>query len=426
MPFIRTTHVRAVYALVGSLLLASCGRVGFESLAADARAPDAGVPDTGRLDAATMDGSGPPEGGPGETGPPADAATGDTGVAADRHEITPDDGAVSDCPRLAAGLGRYGVAWRDQRGPEPRVWFRPLDENGAPTGPEAAVSPASASAGCPDVASVPGGFAVAWAEGSPDARDLWLAFLAPDGSVVGLPLEVESGGADAEAPALAFDGARLAVAWVETRGVNAHIEISLIEPMSRAITPLGRQSDDGLFVDHVDIVPVPGGFAYAHYRWTMGGQPAQLHTVAADGTRTGGPVAIGEAEGAGAGGIGLGYNGRVFAVAFVTIDSGPIAFARFANDLTPLSAPVDLASGRGPAMAVDEGGHFGVIYADRSAARLAVLSEDGLSMSPPLSISAPDRSASHGDIARVDSGWLVTWAGGTSGSSQEVRVAVLP
>ncbi len=129
---------------------------------------------------------------------------------------------ASTVPDLVWTGSGYGLAWQDDRGGAPQVYFARLDPFGTKLAPEARVSDAAAVAYDPSLVWNGGGYGIVWTDERASGSDLYFARLDAGGAKIGSDLLVSQPGAAGQ-PSLAWNGAGYGVAWHDDRDGNWEI-----------------------------------------------------------------------------------------------------------------------------------------------------------------------------------------------------------
>jgi hypothetical protein len=415
------------WILVGVL---GCGRVSFEhrdaapgpDSARDASPTDAATPD------APVDGASPGDGAPG----------GDGGITSPIVALTAADDVPSLCPAIAFSGGSLFVSWKDVATGGVSLHLRRFDANGAPETADATVvtAPAGTSFGCPDMTTDAGEVALTWTDARSGNPEVYFRLFSSDTVALGPDVMLTSGGSDTASPAIAAGGGGYAISFVETRGVNDHVNFLLLTSDGAVRVDVGQISEEGLFIDESDVTAIPGGFAVAYYRDdTFGANATYLTTISDAGAVLVPPVTIGEGNGAFAEGIAAVWDGSALGAAWVRDSDGTIAFRRLNESLGPLSepllVPMPATRAQGPTLAFSGTGYAVAYTQNRTGQDRVYLGEIDAAGSAVTRSSMISESgfASSSAVAWDGDAWLVAWSttsGSTSGGEELEFRRVVP
>jgi hypothetical protein len=140
-------------------------------------------------------------------------------------------------PSIALGGGRLGIAWQDDRGSGPQVFFALHDIDGNFVGPEYELSGPSGEGVDPVVVWNGDEFAVAWSEEpEPDNPEVFFARIT-DGSN---PVRVSNAPGWSDEVALAWGGGQYALVWRDRRNGDADVYMAIVTPSGQGATVSGE------------------------------------------------------------------------------------------------------------------------------------------------------------------------------------------
>jgi len=150
-----------------------------------------------------------------------------TSGAADKPEVMISDGihAASSPQVLLRSPSTFAVVWLDERTGDSDVYFRVLDDSGAPAAGTADTNVSSTNTASLNPWAVwnGNGFAVVWDDVKGSNRDVYFQRLDAIGQPVGQKTRLTAATSLQEQPSIAWDGTQYAVVWTDERDGNREI-----------------------------------------------------------------------------------------------------------------------------------------------------------------------------------------------------------
>lgn len=294
------------------LLVAGCGRVGFDVLGG----VGGGSGDGGAIDAIEIDA---------------------------RATITPpvmitDAGAKpsipgSSCINLAWSGVHWGIVWPDARNGQNEIYMAIVDANGAKIGGDIRVTNDAADSGCPQIVWDTAGFVVLYEDNRAANYDLYAQAFDASGNQTMAESAIINTNVDETQPALTYNGAGYSLAWRETRGTNSSVQFSRLN--SSVISgPTTALSTQAAATGQPNLVEIPGSGTAAV--WNDDATSPHVAYAIVSGPNVGGmanvsPVVF-QPNGALAAPPGIAWTGSSLASAFVVNVNGTNTLELFSLD----------------------------------------------------------------------------------------------
>jgi len=278
------------------------------------------------------------------------------------------------------------------------------------------VSAGGGNSYCPALAWTGSDFVLAWSDDRDGNMEIYFARLDGAGVKRGGDVRITNDGAISSSPALTWGPDEVGLAWVETRGINDHVEFARLDASGAILTSSGSISSEGLFLEAVWPIWTGAGYAVAWYLDLDGTGWVWLATLSATGELAAPPLQHALAASPFSEGLELVWTGSELVLAWVKAEANAVAITRFDEAGSPIGDDTtlpDMATNcEGPSIAW-AGSEAAVVWAQNRTGQfriyMARVDASGEEIGTEAQVSE-EGFAEAPSVAWNGTGYLVTWA----------------